>query len=236
MDWMPILTMQNTVGYLSHSLVRFMSVSWHTDCSAWPIQDLPCPSLHSFVSFMALWSGLWGILMALKYDLTCSLSVWFALVGGLAWTSWTIFLERTRDGHHQSDEHWNHFKGNVGETSERWGGALYGLFWVREYQLELNWTVISFVMMPWIYFDRRFNLVLYPGSPVIGPNFKARTVDRDGRVKTFDVNPNNFYTGHLAGLLEHICCCVLFLFVSVVVLFGGGGCVCVCLNLCNFFF
>ena len=29
-------------------------------------------------------------------------------------------LERTRElGHHQSDEHWNHFKGNVEKTSER---------------------------------------------------------------------------------------------------------------------
>ena len=35
-----------------------------------------------------------------------------------------IFLEGTREGHHQSDEHWNHFKGNVGETCERWSGAL----------------------------------------------------------------------------------------------------------------
>ena len=24
-----------------------------------------------------------------------------------------------REGHHHSDEHWNHFKGNIGETSER---------------------------------------------------------------------------------------------------------------------
>ena len=32
-------------------------------------------------------------------------------------------LERAREGHHQSDKHWNHFKGNVGETSETgWGG------------------------------------------------------------------------------------------------------------------
>ena len=37
-----------------------------------------------------------------------------------------IFLERTREGHHQSDEHWNHFKGNVGETSEIWGGVHMG--------------------------------------------------------------------------------------------------------------
>ena len=34
-----------------------------------------------------------------------------------------IFLERTREGHRQSDEHWNCFKGNVGETSERRGEA-----------------------------------------------------------------------------------------------------------------
>ena len=31
----------------------------------------------------------------------------------------TIFLERTREGQRQSDERWNRFKGNVGETSER---------------------------------------------------------------------------------------------------------------------
>ena len=29
-------------------------------------------------------------------------------------------------GHRQSDEHWNRFKGNVGETSERRGGAHIG--------------------------------------------------------------------------------------------------------------
>ena len=33
-----------------------------------------------------------------------------------------IFLERTREGHRQSDEHWNCLKGDVGETSERWRG------------------------------------------------------------------------------------------------------------------
>ena len=27
---------------------------------------------------------------------------------------WTIYLERTREGHRQSDEHWNRFKGNDG--------------------------------------------------------------------------------------------------------------------------
>ena len=37
-----------------------------------------------------------------------------------------IVLERTREGHRQSDEDWYCFKGNVGETSERWGGVHIG--------------------------------------------------------------------------------------------------------------
>ena len=38
-------------------------------------------------------------------------------------------LERVKEGHRQSDKHWNCFKGNVGETFERWGRAHnYGLF------------------------------------------------------------------------------------------------------------
>ena len=37
-----------------------------------------------------------------------------------------IFLARTREGHHQSDGHWNCFKGDVGETSESQGGVHMG--------------------------------------------------------------------------------------------------------------
>ena len=37
-----------------------------------------------------------------------------------------FFLERTREGHRQSDEHWNRFKDNAGENSERQGGAHMG--------------------------------------------------------------------------------------------------------------
>ena len=37
-----------------------------------------------------------------------------------------IFLERAREGHHQSDEHCNCFKGDIGDTSERWGGVCMG--------------------------------------------------------------------------------------------------------------
>ena len=35
-------------------------------------------------------------------------------------------FRETREGYRQSDEHWNRFKGNVGETSERQGGAHMG--------------------------------------------------------------------------------------------------------------
>ena len=37
-----------------------------------------------------------------------------------------IFLDRTREGHRQSDEHYNCFKDKVGETSERRDGAHMG--------------------------------------------------------------------------------------------------------------
>jgi len=37
-----------------------------------------------------------------------------------------IFLERPREGHRQSDGHWNRVKGSFGETSERRDGAHMG--------------------------------------------------------------------------------------------------------------
>ena len=37
-----------------------------------------------------------------------------------------IILERTREGHRQSDELWNRFKGDVGEISETRDGAHIG--------------------------------------------------------------------------------------------------------------
>ena len=38
-----------------------------------------------------------------------------------------IFFERTREGHRHSDEHWNHFNGNIGETERRGGAVHVGL-------------------------------------------------------------------------------------------------------------
>ena len=35
----------------------------------------------------------------------------------------TTYLERMRQGYCQSEQHWNCFKSNTGETSERWGGV-----------------------------------------------------------------------------------------------------------------
>ena len=52
-----------------------------------------------------------------------------------------IFLEteRMRNGHRQSGQHWNCFKGNTGETPET-GWSAYGLSQAHRYHLELNWT------------------------------------------------------------------------------------------------
>ena len=50
----------------------------------------------------------------------------------------TIFLERTKKGYHESDEHWNHCKGNVGEASERQGGT--HVSFSKCIDTILNWT------------------------------------------------------------------------------------------------
>ena len=47
-----------------------------------------------------------------------------------------IFLERMREGHHQSDEHWNCFKGNFGETSVRQSGAHLGFSELKDTSLS----------------------------------------------------------------------------------------------------
>ena len=53
----------------------------------------------------------------------------------------TVFLERTRDGHRESDDHWNRFKGDVGETSERRGGA--HMDFSESMDTILNWTELT---------------------------------------------------------------------------------------------
>ena len=42
-------------------------------------------------------------------------------------------------------------------------------------------------------------MVLTPGSPVLSPKFKAKTVNSDGKEEEFFVNTNDFFTGHLEG-------------------------------------
>ena len=53
--------------------------------------------------------------------------------------------ERTRENHgRQPDEHWNCFKGNVWDMSERRAGAHnYGLFRAHKCHLERNWTELN---------------------------------------------------------------------------------------------
>ena len=40
------------------------------------------------------------------------------------------------------DQRWNHFKGDTGQTSEKWGET-YGLSWAHRYHLELNWAEVN---------------------------------------------------------------------------------------------
>ena len=48
---------------------------------------------------------------------------------------------KEREGHRQSDEHWNCFKGNVGETSERKGGV--HMFFSKHIDTILNRTELT---------------------------------------------------------------------------------------------
>ena len=50
----------------------------------------------------------------------------------------TIFTERTRKVHHQSDRQRNRFKDKAGKLPMGW--QTYGLFWMQKYHFELNWT------------------------------------------------------------------------------------------------
>ena len=71
-----------------------------------------------------------------------------------------IFSERIREGQRLSDEHWNCFKGNVGETSERRGGVHIVFFQAHRYHLEPNWTGHSSL---WTFFGSA-NKVAQSGS------------------------------------------------------------------------
>ena len=59
----------------------------------------------------------------------------------------TIFLQRTRKDHHQSDKQWNCFRGNAGRTSERRGEArnYYRGFSAERSHTVLNWTEIKWI-------------------------------------------------------------------------------------------
>ena len=86
---------QNQLGYLSLSLVCLSSVSWHTcsiESSAWPIQDLPVPVCIPLCLSWLHGVGCGDFLQHWSMLRPAPLSVWFALVGGLAWTSWSQWV------------------------------------------------------------------------------------------------------------------------------------------------
>ena len=61
--------------------------------------------------------------------------------GKITWLWQPIFLEMTREGHCQSDNHWNHFKGNVRETFERQGETHNYISFSECTDTNLNWTI-----------------------------------------------------------------------------------------------
>ena len=64
------------------------------------------------------------------------------LTGCFTMKRWTIFLERTKEGHRQSVKRRNCFKGNAGETSERWGWEHMGFS--DRVDTILNWTKLNY--------------------------------------------------------------------------------------------
>ena len=74
--------------------------------------------------------------------------------GGERWSTQRFSLKQWKDKkgpYCLSDKHWKCFKGNVGETSERWGRVHdCGLFWAHRSAI-LNWTV-SWLWL--IYYER----------------------------------------------------------------------------------
>ena len=52
-----------------------------------------------------------------------------------------IFLEKTREGHRQSDEHWNRFKGDIKGNFWETEWSAYGLLRAHRLHLELNLSV-----------------------------------------------------------------------------------------------
>ena len=74
-----------------------------------------------------------------------------------------IFLERTREGHRQSDEHWNRFKANVGEASESIWSA-YGLFraprdYVMYYIMYVEYIILNWTKLNWRQFGSEWLVV-----------------------------------------------------------------------------
>ena len=56
----------------------------------------------------------------------------FTLEEVICFSTVCICVERMREGHCQSDKHWNCFKGNMGETSGRHLGDVY--VWALQFQ------------------------------------------------------------------------------------------------------
>ena len=58
-------------------------------------------------------------------------------------------LEWMKEGHCQSDEHWNCFKCSIGKVLRDGVWCIYVLFQAHKYHLELNWIQLSVKLPRW---------------------------------------------------------------------------------------
>ena len=97
----------------------------------------------------------------------------------------TIFLERTRKGHRQSDQHWNCFKGNIGEIPQRRGGALMGL--PERIDTILNWTELDLAELNSYVVKKLLKLVAY---------FRLKVRTHCPNHDTYQANPGCVWITH----------------------------------------
>ena len=69
------------------------------------------------------------------WDTTC----WYKATNTAPSIAWRREA-RMRKSHHQSDEHWNCFKANISESSERWGGVHMSFPEHKDTILKVLWT------------------------------------------------------------------------------------------------
>lgn len=81
----------------------------------------------------------------------------------------------------------------------------FGLDSLKMLQNGLTFTLLKSFFLPWMsrfnfFFDfRHFKLYLTTNTGLFTDNFKAVFVDKHGREENYDVQLQNYFTGHVVG-------------------------------------